>query len=171
MKKQFVIILEGPMGAGKTTIASILHPKLPRTALLSMDKIKWFLSDFERNNEDNGLISKVMLSMAKTFLEQGCNVLIEQGFWKKEYVEPYINLANEFRTDLHFYQLEAPIEVLRERAHVRPDTPGKIPLTKERIENNLKTWKENRYDLGKVFDTTEFSSEEVVKFILVDIKK
>ena len=89
------------MGSGKTTISSLLHSKLPRTALLGMDKIKWLLSDFQRTN-DYDLVSKVMVGMCKTFLEQGCNLLIEQAFWKKEYVQPYIDLANELETGFVF---------------------------------------------------------------------
>ena len=164
-----MIIIEGPMGAGKTTISDLLHPKLPRTAYLGMDKIKWFLSDFQRTNEDNGLVNRVMHGMAKTFLEEGCNLLIGQGFWKKEYVQPYVDLAEKMKVDLYFYHLEAPVDVLRERIKSRPDTPNKPPLTDERIEKNLKTWKENKYELGKTFDTTKFSPEEVVELIIQDL--
>jgi predicted kinase len=168
MKKQFVIILEGPMGSGKTTISSLLHSKLPRTALLGMDKIKWFLSDFQRV-EDYDLVSRVMLGMCKTFLEQGCNLLIEQAFWKKEYVQPYIDLTNEFKADLHFYQLEAPEDVLKKRAQGRPNTPQKPPVTTGRIDENLKKWQENRYEFGKNIDTEKLSPEEVVQLILQDV--
>jgi len=169
MKRQFVIILEGPMGAGKTTISSLLHARLPRTALLGMDKIKWFLSDFQRD-KDYDIISKAMLAMGKSFLEQGCNLLIEQAFWKKEYAQPYIDMADESKADLHFYKLEAPIEVLTERAKIRPNTPGKPLVTKERIEENLKKWQENRYDFGKVLDTMKYSPEEIVGLIIQDLK-
>ena len=156
------------MGAGKTTISHLLHSKLPRTALLSMDKIKWILSDFQRS-EDYTLVSKVIIVMGETFLEQGCNLLIEQAFWKKEYVQPYIDLANKFKVDLYFYQLEAPMKILKGRAKGRPDTPGKPPMTKKRIEENLKKWQENRYELGKTFDTTKFSSEEIAQLIIKDL--
>ena len=168
MKKQFMIILEGPMGAGKTTISNILHQKLPRTALLGMDKIKWILSDFKKS-EDYTLMNKVMLSMGKTFLEQGCNLIIDQAFWKREYVQPYIDLTNEYKIDLHFYQLEAPIEILKERAWNRPNTPGKPIVTKERIEENMKKWQGNRYDFGKTLDTTKFTSEDIVQLIIKDL--
>ena len=134
-----------------------------------MDKIKWLLSDFKREN-DYDMISHVMLAMGKTFLEQGGNLLIEQAFWKKEYVQPYLNLATEFKADLHFYQLVAPIDVLRKRASERPNTPNKPPVTTERIEKNLKTWKDNRYELGKTIDTTEFSVEEIVNSIIKDLE-
>ena len=156
------------MGSGKTTISSLLHSKLPRTALLGMDKIKWLLSDFQRTN-DYDLVSKVMVGMCKTFLEQGCNLLIEQAFWKKEYVQPYIDLANEFKTNLYFYQLEAPVGVLKKRAQGRPNTPKKPPVTNVRIDENIKKWQENRYEFGRNIDTEKLSPEEVVKLILQDI--
>lgn len=157
------------MGAGKSTLSALLIPKLPRTGLLGIDKIKWFLSDFERTDADNAIIGKVMLAMAKAFLEQDCNVLIDQAFWKIEYVQPFIDLANERGAKLHFYQLEAPVEVLRERIKNRPIKPGRPPYPEGRVENNLKLWGGNRYELGQTFDTSKVSLESIADIILQDV--
>ena len=47
-KKLFLILIDGPMGSGKTTISQILHSKLKRTAYIGLDRVKRFISDFKK---------------------------------------------------------------------------------------------------------------------------
>ncbi|TSC71160.1 MAG: Uncharacterized protein G01um101449_88 [Parcubacteria group bacterium Gr01-1014_49] len=167
---KFLVIIDGPMGSGKTTIGNLLHSGLKRTAILSTDKIKFFLSDFERGERDNAISAAVLMQMCREYIKHGINIVLPQGFWKKEYLEPYIKLAEENNLKLFVYQLEAPKDVLLERLRNRPKPVlAKTPVPEEKILQNLKTWEENRYDLGKVFDTSKLSSEEIAQAILKDL--
>ena len=168
--QQFLMIIDGPMGSGKTTIGKLLAKELPRTAMLSTDAIKFFISDFERGERDNAISAAVLREMCKEYIKQGLNVLLPQGFWKKEYLEPYINLAKENNLKLFVYQLEGSTDFLLERIKNRPKPEAaKTPVPEERILKNLKTWEDNRYQLGKVFNVNELSSEEIAKLILKDL--
>ncbi len=170
--QKFLIIIDGPMGSGKTTIGKLLHQKLKRTAILSTDGIKWFISDFERGERDNKISAAVLMQMAKEYIKHGINILLPQGFWKKEFVEPYIKLAEENNLKTFIYHLEAPKEVLLDRIDNRPLNPlATSPVPKERVLNNLKTWEENRYQIGKTFKTHELKPEEVVHLILKDLEQ
>jgi predicted kinase len=170
--KKFMIIIEGPMGSGKTTVGKLLHPQLPRTAMLGIDRIKFFLSDFERGERDNTISDAVVREMCKEYIRRGINILIPQGFWKKEYIEPYLKLAEESGLQTFVYQLTAPREVLLERIHARPKPElAKTPVPEERILKNLHSWEDNRYELGKILDTTSLTSDEIVQIILKDISE
>ena len=167
-----LIIIDGPMGSGKTTIGKLLHEKLKRTAILSTDSIKFFISDFERGERDNAISAAVLMQMCKEYIKQGIDVLLPQGFWKKEYLEPYLKLVEENRLKLFMYQLEGPRDLLLERIENRPKPElAKTTVPEERILKNLKTWEENRYELGKVFNISEFSSEQIAELILKDLSK
>ncbi len=168
--KQFLVIIEGPMGAGKTTIGNFLRKDLKRTAILSTDMIKYFLTDFERGERDNAITAAVLLSMCREYARQGINIVLAQGFWNKEFVVPYKKLAEEYGMKFFGYELEAPKEFLMERVKNRPRSEfAKTPLTDEIILRNLKNWEDNRYHLGKVFDVTKMNSEEIAKVILKDL--
>lgn len=169
--KQFLIIIDGPMGSGKTTIGTLVHKKLKRTALVGTDRIKWFVSDFKRGPEDNKMTAEVLFVMCEEYIKQGINILIPQGFWKKEYLDEYIDLAKKNNLELFVYQLETPKEILLKRLAERPMpalATSRVP--KARILKNLKTWEENRYDLGRVFDTSKQSAEQITKEILKEVK-
>jgi len=169
--KPYMIIIDGPMGSGKTTVASLLNTKLKRTAHLSMDRIKFFVSDFRRGEEDNSMTTAVLMKMISEYIRQGINLLIAQGFWKKEYMEPYIKIAKKNNLNLFVYQLEAPRTTLLERINERSKPKeAKTQVSKDRILKNLKMWEENKFASEKAFDTSKVSAEEIIKTILKDIK-
>lgn len=158
------------MGSGKTTIGKLLHNKLERTALVSTDAIKFFISDFERGERDNKIAAAVLMQMCKEYIKNDINLLIPQGFWKKEYLDPYIQLAEENDLELHVYQLVASRETLLARIKERPISKfAKTPVPEDRIIKNLTTWEENRYGVGKVFNTEELNPEQVAQLILEDL--
>lgn len=169
--QKFLIIIDGPMGAGKTTIGRLIHQQLPRTAILSTDAIKFFISDFERGDRDNAITATVLMQMCREYVKQGINILLPQAFWKKEYLDPYLKLAEENDLKVFIYQLEGSKELLLNRIHNRPKPAlAKAPVSEERILENLKKWEDNRYDLGKVFNVDELSSEQIAEIILRDLE-
>jgi len=92
--KKFIIILDGPMGSGKSTIGEILWKKLKRTVLINEDKIKWFISDFKRSKQDNAIVRSVLIEMAKEYSKKNINLIIAQGFSKTNRpLTPFIKIA------------------------------------------------------------------------------
>ena len=169
--QKFLIIISGPMGSGKTTISKLLHLHLPRTAIINSDAIKFFISDFERGERDNAITAGVLLEMCREYIKHDINLLLPQPFWKKEYLEPYLKLAEENNLKVFIYQLEGSKELLFERIHNRPKSAlAKTAVPEERILCNFKIWEENRYELGKVFNVDELSSEQIAQLILADIE-
>jgi predicted kinase len=170
--KQSIIIIDGPMGSGKTTIGKLLHKELKRTAILSLDGIKWFISDFERGERDNSISAAVLMQMCREYVKQGISILLPQGFWKEEYLKPYINLAKDNNIAFFVYQLEAPKDILLDRINKRPKAElATSPVPQERVMKNLQTWEDNRYQIGKVFNTTELNPEQIVQIILKDLSE
>jgi predicted kinase len=170
--KQFMVIIDGPMGSGKTTIGSLVQKKLKRTAHISSDRIKWFVSDFKRNEADKEMTARLVQALCEEYIKQGINLIIPQGFWLKKYLDPYIKLAKKHKLSLLVYQLKAPKNILIERVLSRPKPrEAQTSITKSRVLKNLKKWEENKYQSEKVFDTSLVTPQEVAKSILSDIKK
>ena len=69
MKKPFLIIIDGPIGSGKTTVSELLHKKLRKTALISLDKIKRLVSDYKPMHKYHQLASEVGKAMVKEYLK------------------------------------------------------------------------------------------------------
>lgn len=88
-----IIILNGPINSGKTTVAKILWKKIPNTAHIEVDNIRKFI-DWMANEQAWGISFDTALSVAKEFIKKNLNVIItyhisDKGFKKiKENLEP-----------------------------------------------------------------------------------
>lgn len=165
-----LIILGGPMGSGKTTVAKQLHQQIPQTALLGIDRIKWTLSGFTRTKEENALTGRVVLAMAEEYLKHDKNVILDQGFMNEEYLKPYQELAKKYDAKTHIYQLEAPQEELLRRLNNREKPPqAQKKLSEEKTLKNIQTYHEHKRDV-KTYDTSKMSPEEITQDIREEIQ-
>ncbi len=98
--KQKLILLDGMSGAGKTTLSNSLSKELLRTAIIGFDKIKKFISDFERGARDNQIAREVTMVMAEKYLNLGLSVIVENPFKTEEEIDFYTTLAQERKNPL-----------------------------------------------------------------------
>src|SRR3989344_2828868 len=169
---KFIIILDGPMGSGKSTIGALLAKRLKRTALVNEDRIKWFISDFRRSKRDNAIVRAVFIEMCKTYLKQDISLVITQGFLKnKRPLSPFVAMARKNNFKLFVYHLNAPRKVLLQRIKSRKKSKdAKTPIAKSRIERNIRMWNKNRYTIGKEFQTDKTTPKRIATEILKDIR-
>ncbi len=76
-RQKFVLVIDGLMGSGKTTVSALLHKKLKRTAHIGLDRVKWFVSDFKRTPEENEIARNIVLAMMKEYLKHDISVIVE----------------------------------------------------------------------------------------------
>ena len=170
--KKFIILIDGPMGSGKSTVGELLSKKLKRTALINEDKIKWFISDFKRSKRDNAIIRSVLIEMAREFSKKSINLIIAQGFSKTHRpVTPFAKIAKQNKSKIFMYHLDAPKEILLERIKNRKKSKIiRAPIAKSRIHRNIRIWKKNRYTNGVEFNVDKMSARSVLNKIIKDLK-
>jgi len=169
-KKPFLIMIDGPIGSGKSTTAKILHSKMKRTALIALDRIKHLLYDYRVDNHaDLQLASDVGAAMTKTYLSRGINVIVEKAFTQDKYLRSFAKIARG-RARLLIYQIEAPVYIRIQRVKQRPlppDAKGKPKL--EKIKRNTLHYEQFKYKGAKVFDSSLLSPNQIVRRILKDV--
>ncbi len=163
--KQFVLLLDGMTGAGKTTTTNYLVKELPRTAIIGMDKVKRFITDFERGERDNMIARNIVLEMTKKYLELGVSVIVDQSFINEAEVQQYEEISRYFLVNLYKFQLFTTPTIAYERVMNRQkDLDDKVP--EDRVKRNISLFK-TRGDLGfAVVDTSNMSKESSAKLIL-----
>ncbi len=170
---KFIVILDGPMGSGKSTVGAMLAEKLKRTALINEDRIKWFISDFKRSKKDNAIVRAVMIEMCKEYLKQGISLVVAQGFLKgMRPLSDFAKMAKKNKAKLLIYHLDAPKNILLKRIENRiKTTKVKAPIAKSRIHKNIQRWKANRFSVGREFQTDKVSAKAITGEVLKDLGK
>jgi len=130
------------------------------------------LSGFDRTSEQNAMTGKVVLAMARAYLENGASVLLDQGFSKTDSMRPYLDLAVELGIPYFVFQLEAPDEVLLARLTKRPmPDQARTPVTHERIVHNIIAHHNGKYKHAATYDTTTLSPAEIADQIISKLHK
>ncbi|HJZ18932.1 MAG TPA: AAA family ATPase [Candidatus Nanoarchaeia archaeon] len=171
--KAFLIVIDGPMGAGKTTVAEALHKKLHKigrlNALISLDRLKRIVSGYKMDSKIHlNLSSDIGIAMTKEYLKKNIDVIVEKAFTKGEYLESFIKTLNG-RAKILVYQLEAPLDLRARRISKRklhPEVKKRPPLSK--IKRNTKHYNESKYEKAIIFDTSKLTPNTIVNKIIKD---
>jgi len=172
LSKQKIIIIDGPMGSGKTTTANLLYKKFKYTAFLGLDRIKWFVSEFPRTYKANQMTAKVILAMCECYLNCGMTVVIEQSFRKKSVMKPYLDISKKKNIPILVYELTAPKEILIDRVKHRVNIcPVKKKLPFWRRLLNINAYPHKPFaPVRLMFDSSKLSAGQIVNQIIKDIK-
>ena len=104
----FMVIIHGPMGSGKTTLADLLHDEIANTAHFGADHIKWLVSDFKNVPSHTQIAKNMVPLMADGYLKQGINLVLEQAFTASEinsflFNSSYIKISNCLEINKQFF--------------------------------------------------------------------
>ena len=160
MKKSFYIIIRGPLGCGKTTIAKRLA-KVLDAAYFAVDRV---LAEFnlEKDKEDSYIAQKsffkaneIIAARAKKFLEKGKTVNVDGNFYWKSTIE---DLIAKLKYDHQVFTLKASIKTCIARDKERHKPHGE---TATRAVYKKST----SFDYGEVIDTENKPIDQTVKII------
>ncbi len=168
-KIKFLMVIAGPAGAGKTTIADNLKSKLSFTAHIGVDHIKRFISEF-RDIPSHQIVSMSVISaMAKEYLKNDINVIIEQGQMENKDIESLNNIAKELGVEFLFYKIESSREILERRARERSDRLGKPYISEKLMDIIIEKYKKIDYPCKRIFNSEKSNTEEISQIILQDL--
>jgi len=163
----YYIIIRGPLGIGKTTIAKKLAEKL-HAQYLSIDEIV-DAKDFRKTKASDGFISEEsfvranerIIPKVKEYLDEGTPVIIDGNFYRKNAL---LDLLKRLKYEHYVFTLQAPLEVCIER-----DKKRKKPLGKDaaRVVYN----KTCEFDYGIIIETEKLDVEKTLRKILRELPK
>lgn len=159
-----LIILSGPPGAGKSTIADLLSKKFPKSAQFSTDTIRHFIkggyiAPWEPGAETAKqliLADDISKEIVKKYISTGY-VTILDGIFFDEDIKEYKKI---FDTVKGFILLPS-LEVLKERDNNRPEF-RRVP---HRIEPSYEKFVSEQHNLFTVLDTSDQKPQETANHI------
>jgi predicted kinase len=165
--KPILILIDGPMGSGKSTLSKILQRKI-NSALLSMDVIKKFLNDFQNAEKSSKRFAKYEITsmISQSYLKKGISVIIEQSLGDKKSINLLLKNAKPKNIRSFIFKIDAPLEV-RIRRVIKRDKQNKKELISKILKDNNSF--KNDFEYDAVYNTSEISLENISSLILEKI--
>ena len=162
-----LIIINGPTGIGKSTVAKKIHDKLPLSFLLDIDAQRRYISDYRKNRKESSELSFVVSrAIVDEYLKSGHSVIIDKVIFKTTTISDFIELAKKHNAKVYEFILNLDKKTLINRAKERGYKDEGL-LTSEKVEEFWETTQEyikNRPD-AVVIDTKNLNVEGVIKMI------
>jgi predicted kinase len=173
MISPFLILVDGPMGSGKTTTTKLLNQKLPNAARVARADIKRLIPNYKENEEALSVTRDVMHVMIDKYLERGVSVIVEL-ITKTDGAEAVLGIAHKYGATFNAFRLTAPADLRLARVHERTremmainELPqSKIDELAGYFESDEKFFIDNPLDVAETIDTQSMTAEQVANAII-----
>lgn len=158
-----IIILNGSINSGKSTVAKILWKKIPNTAHIEVDKLRKFI-DWMPLKDSIPINLENTISLIKNFSKKDLNVVVTYPLSQKNYEYLIENLKD--MKNIYTFTLNPELEkIITNRGARELDE-----WEKERIKHHYNIGINNP-SFGITIDNTDQSPERTVEIILNYITK
>jgi len=159
------VLLNGPPGVGKTTVAALLRRSLAGTVVISGDALRAFAPDDARASLGGGATYRAAGVLASTYLRLGAErVIFEYVFLRRAHFDYFReSLSN---VPPRVVTLWAPLDVILEREKTRVGAPR----LGHGVSDCYREMTANLAHMGQVIDTATLSPELVAKRVTEHIR-
>jgi tRNA uridine 5-carbamoylmethylation protein Kti12 len=115
-----IVIINGPPGIGKTTIATKLSKKLKRASVIEVDRFKYFTVDKRKATESIDLADEQMFAMMEALREDRRNLIIEYTYDSPRYFQAIVRRCKGIDKEVYAFRLRAHLDDNVRRDKRRP---------------------------------------------------
>ncbi|MDA3836486.1 MAG: hypothetical protein PF542_02585 [Nanoarchaeota archaeon] len=165
---KFILILNGPSCAGKTTVRREFTSKYGRIFAPKGDVIKWMISDYE-GSKDRAKVVNMVGGLIEGAIKEGFSVVHDWSITDIQRVE-LKSLAVKYKLAFIEVNIEADFETISDRFDVRIEEArngAKISMTDPFVMRGFyDEYMKSKDNSLPTFDSRKDSAEQIVKKII-----
>lgn len=154
-----IILLNGSINAGKTTVSKRLREMLPNTAHVEVDSLREFIA-WMPLEESIPINIEAAIAVTKVFVRHGLNVVFSYPLRPEDY-EIILREVAELNVPVHCVTLRPRLEVSQTNRGTRQLTDWERSRIRYHYETRL-----NDPDVGIIIDNSSQTPEETAREIL-----
>lgn len=130
-----LIIINGPSGVGKSTVAVQLHKDIPLSLLIDIDAWRRNISGYREHREESlALAYQFTISVVDSYLKSGNSVIIDKAILgNNSMLDALVTLGKQHNAEIYEFVLFADKEKVLARADERGFRAESL-LTREKVE-------------------------------------
>jgi len=130
-----LLIINGPSGIGKSTLAEKLHREIPLSLLIDVDAWRRFISEYRTHRTESAeLAYRITLAAVDSYLASGHSVIVEKAMSDNMILDAFVRCGAKHGAEVHeFLLVIAGKETLLQRAEQRGYSPDSL-LTPAKVE-------------------------------------
>ena len=154
-----LILINGPPGIGKTSVARLVFARLPNSAFLDGDDV-WQINPFEVTDRTKAIVERNIPFVLRGYLEAGYEyVILSWVMHQQAIIDWLLEQLRDLRFDVGVFTLIAEEQALHDRWRTRAGHDEVSQVVSDRLRQSLEL------DTTKV-DTTHLTAEQVADRIL-----
>lgn len=164
-----VVLVNGPSGVGKTTVAGFLAELQPGTVWIRGDHVRGFAPHPNaRRYLGRGSTYRATAALAKAYLGMGAaRVVIDYVFLARENVAWFRDALDAPEVPVYLFTLWAPLDIVQARERGRV---GRSPLG-DAVEECWREIAGARNELGEIVDNTVADPAELARGIAASVER
>lgn len=168
----YILIVNGPLCSGKTSLVKVFVEREKRLFQCSFDVIKKLISDFD-GEEDRMLAKDLLFALSREAVHKNLSIIVEgSASIMLEMRSFYSTLAKEELVNFFEINLEAPLEILQKRLQERIVAGEALTVNKpEQLLQRYNLYLERRDPEVLTYDSTTHSPEEIYSLIIKNVLK
>lgn len=164
-----IIIIRGPICAGKTTTINLLKEKFTKASYIDFDSFKRAIDWTQPSDWRDKLAFKSALNLAEELMKRQRNILADIHSSKKYQYQAYKNLAAKYSYEFNSFLLYPPLHVCLCRNLNREIPDVKYSVTEQEI---IDYWKNTfKIPAEDSFNTGTIKVEEIIDYIVKKVNK